>query len=97
MFIIIQQKLSLEKEKEKIGKFIKDAGFKRFYWFMEVKELKRWAFETVSNSLKDNNIEFLSLVVLLVINFKNCSRRYKIAKMKKFEAILSVGGGSVLR
>jgi alcohol dehydrogenase YqhD (iron-dependent ADH family) len=92
-------KIEFGKEKEKkIGKFIKDAGFKKVLLVYGSERIKKdGLFETVSNSLKDNNIEFLSFGgVISNPILKTVQDAIKIAKNEKIEAILSVGGGSVL-
>lgn len=92
-------KIEFGKDKEKkIGKLIKDAGFKKILLVYGSERIKKdGLFESVSNSLKDNNIEFISFGgVISNPILKTVQEAIKIAKDEKIEAILSVGGGSVL-
>src|SRR5574344_823217 len=87
------------KDKEKnIGKYISEYSIKKVlivYGSQRVK--KDGLFDIVANSLKEHNIEFVEFggVVSNPV-LSTIKDAIKVAKKEKVEAILSVGGGSVL-
>ena len=87
------------KDKEKnIGKYISKNGIKKVlivYGSQRVK--KDGLFDTVINSLKEHNIDFVDIGgVISNPILSTVKEAIKLAIEKKVEAILSIGGGSVL-
>ncbi|QKF73628.1 iron-containing alcohol dehydrogenase [Aliarcobacter faecis] len=87
------------KDKEKnIGKYISEFGVKKVLLVYGSERIKKdGLFDTVEKSLKENSIEFVSFGgVISNPIIKTVREAIKMAKEQKVEAILSVGGGSVL-
>ncbi len=87
------------KDKEKnIGKYISEFGVKKVLLVYGSERIKKdGLFDTVEKSLKENSIEFVSFGgVISNPIIKTVREAIKVAKEQKVEAILSVGGGSVL-
>lgn len=87
------------KDKEKnIGKYISKNGIKKVlivYGSQRVK--KDGLFDTVINSLKEHNIDFVDIGGVISNPILSIVKEaIKLAIEKKVEAILSIGGGSVL-
>ncbi|PRM88797.1 NADH-dependent alcohol dehydrogenase [Aliarcobacter cryaerophilus] len=87
------------KDKEKnIGKYISKNGIKKVlivYGSQRVK--KDGLFDTVINSLKEHNIDFVDIGgVISNPILSTVKEAIKLAIEQKVEAILSIGGGSVL-
>ncbi len=92
-------KIEFGKEKEKkIGKFIKDSGLKKVLLVYGSERIKsNGLFDVVTNSLNENNIEYIAFGgVISNPILSTVQEAIKIAKKENVEAILSVGGGSVL-
>ncbi len=92
-------RIEFGREKEKnIGQYIKDYRNKKVLLVYGSERIKRdGLFEKVANSLKENNIEFVELGG--VVSNPLLSKVYegiKIAKEEQVDAVLGVGGGSVL-
>ncbi len=92
-------KIEFGKDKEKnIGKYISEYSIKKVlivYGSQRVK--KDGLFDIVANSLKEHNIEFVEFAgVVSNPVLSTIKDAIKVAKEQKVEAVLSVGGGSVL-
>ena len=85
-------------EEAKIGQILKEYGFKKIMLHYGKGSIKRSGlYDTVVNSLNENNIEFVELggveanpKLSLVLD------GVKLAKESKVELVLAVGGGSVI-
>lgn len=92
-----QIEFGADKERN-IGEYIKKHGIKKVLLVYGSERIKKdGLFELVTNSLKENEIEFISFggVVSNPI-LSTVEEAIKVAKENSVEAILSVGGGSVL-
>lgn len=92
-------KIEFGKDKEKnIGKYINSYNIKKVLLVYGSQRVKKdGLFDNVTNSLKQNNIEFVEFGgVISNPILGTIQNAIKIAKEQKIEAILSVGGGSVL-
>lgn len=87
------------KDKEKnIGKYISEYSIKKVLLVYGSQRVKKdGLFDIVANSLKEHNIEFVEFggVVSNPV-LSTIKDAIKVAKEQKIEAVLSVGGGSVL-
>lgn len=87
-----------ENKERNIGEYIKSHGIKKVLLVYGSERIKKdGLFELVTNSLKENGIEFVSFggVVSNPI-LSTVQEAIKVAKENSVEAVLSVGGGSVL-
>ncbi|MEV9498180.1 iron-containing alcohol dehydrogenase [Aliarcobacter butzleri] len=93
----VQVEFGKEKEK-KIGEFIKSHGVKKVLLTYGSERIKKdGLFDIVIKSLKENDIEFVEFGG--IVSNPLLSKVYEginVAKEKNVDAILSVGGGSVL-
>lgn len=87
----------VDKEKN-IGQYISEYGIKKVLLVYGSRRIiEDGLFDTVIQSLKDNNIEFIAFGgVISNPILRTVYEAVKIAKEEEVEAILSVGGGSVL-
>lgn len=87
----------VDKEKN-IGQYISEYGIKKVLLVYGSRRIiEDGLFDTVIKSLKDNNIEFIAFGgVISNPILRTVYEAVKIAKEEEVEAILSVGGGSVL-
>src|SRR5574344_1057908 len=78
--------------------FIKDSGLKKVLLVYGSERIKsNGLFDVVTNSLNENNIEYIAFGgVISNPILSTVQEAIKIAKKENVEAILSVGGGSVL-
>lgn len=87
-----------DNKERNIGEYIKNHGIKKVLLVYGSERIKKdGLFDVVTNSLKENGIEFVSFggVVSNPI-LSTVEEAIKVAKENSVEAILSVGGGSVL-
>jgi len=93
----VQVEFGKEKEK-KIGEFIKPHGVKKVLLTYGSERIKKdGLFDIVTKSLKENDIEFVEFGG--IVSNPLLSKVYEginVAKEKNVDAILSIGGGSVL-
>src|SRR5574344_3079898 len=92
-------KIEFGKDKEKnIGKYINKYSIKKVLIVYGSERIKKdGLFDDVTKSLKEHNIEFVEFggVVSNPV-LSTIKEAIKLAKKEKVEAILAVGGGSVL-
>lgn len=95
----VPTRIEFGKEKEKeIGKYIASYGYKKVLLCYGSERIKKdGLFDTVNKSLKENSIEFIEMGG--IVSNPLLSKVYEgiaLAKEHKVDAILAVGGGSVL-
>ena len=85
-------------EEAKIGQILKEYGFKKIMLHYGKGSIKRSGlYDTVVNSLNENNIEFVELGgVEANPKLSLVLEGVKLAKESKVELVLAVGGGSVI-
>ena len=92
-------KIEFGKDKEKnIGKYLSAYNIKKVLLVYGSQRVKKdGLFDSVTNSLKENSIEFIEFGgVISNPILGTIQDAIKIAKKENIEAVLSVGGGSVL-
>lgn len=92
-------RIEFGKDKEKnIGKYISEYGIKKVLLVYGSQRIKKdGLYESVEKSLKESKIDFVSFGgVISNPVLSTVQEAIKVAKEQKVEAVLAVGGGSVL-